>query len=140
MGAEIVELVEQAGPYLSAAVGAYGAGVLSRAEDAAVETTANLGRRILQAVWRRRGEQGQAELQAAVQDAADDPQDSDAASALRQQLKRALREDAPLRDELAAMLSAAGAGPVNVTASGQRAIAAQTITTAITGDNVTLRP
>ncbi|WP_308437073.1 hypothetical protein [Streptomyces olivaceoviridis] len=135
-----MELAEQAWPYLSTAVSAYGVGVLTRAEDAAVEATANLGRRILQAVWRQRGEQGRAELEAAVQDVAADLKDGDAAAALRQQVKRALREDAELREELAEMLSAAGAGPVNVTASGERSIAAQTIGTAVTGDNVTLRP
>ncbi|MFH9006855.1 hypothetical protein ACH4E5_26925 [Streptomyces afghaniensis] len=140
MGAEIVQLAEQAGPYLLTAVSSYGAGVLTRAEDAAVEATANLGRRILQAVWHRRGEQGRAELEAAVQDVADDPEDGDAAAALRQQIKRALREDVELRGELTGILSAAGAGPVNVKASGKRSIAAQTIGTAITGDNVTLRP
>ncbi|MER7179792.1 hypothetical protein ABT404_09965 [Streptomyces hyaluromycini] len=141
MSAEIVQLVEQAGPYLTTAVSVFGTAVLTRAEDAAADATANLGRRILQAVWHRRGEQGQAELEAAVQDAADDPDDGDAAATLRQQIKRALREDVALREELAGMLaSAAGAGSVNVTASGERSIAAQTIHTAVTGDNVTLRP
>ncbi|MEU5702098.1 MULTISPECIES: hypothetical protein [Streptomyces] len=140
MGDEIVQLVDQVGPYLSTAVSAYGVGVLTRAEDAAVDATANLGRRILQAVWHRRGEQGRTDLAAAVQDAAEDPEDGDAAAALRQQIKRALREDTALRDELARILPAASARSVNVTASGERAIAAQTIGTAATGDNVTLRP
>src|SRR5882757_1931434 len=101
MGAEIVELVEQAGPYLTTALGAYGAGVLGRAESAAVDATANVGRRILHAVWRRRNAQGQAELEAAVRDAVEDPDDSDAAAALRQQIKRALRDDEELLRELA---------------------------------------
>jgi hypothetical protein len=140
VSAEIAQLVEQTGPYLSTAVSAYGVGVLTRAEDAAVDATANLGRRILRAVWHRRGEQDRAGLEAAVRDAADDPDDSDARAALRQQIKRALREDARLRDELARMLSAAGAGTVNVTASGERSIAAQRIGVAITGDNATVRP
>ncbi|MFC8517468.1 hypothetical protein [Streptomyces sp. NPDC057257] len=139
MDSEIVQLVEQAGPYLTTALGAYGAGVLSRAEDAAVGATANLGRRLLHAVWRRRDEWGRAELEAAVRDAAGESDDADAAAALRQQLKRALREDEELRRELAGLLPAAG-GPVTVTASGARSIAAHTIGTAITGDNATLRP
>ncbi|MEU5666748.1 hypothetical protein [Streptomyces longwoodensis] len=140
MGDEIVQLVNQVGPHLSTAVSAYGMGVLTRAEDAAVDATANLGRRILQAVWHRRGERGRTDLEAAVHDVAEDPEDGDAAAALRQQIKRALREDPALRDELARMLAVPGAGSVNVTASGERAIAAQTIGTAVTGDNVTLRP
>ncbi|MFJ8533443.1 hypothetical protein [Streptomyces sp. NPDC093591] len=138
MSAEIVQLVEQAGPYLTTAVSAYGVAVFSRAESAAVDATANLGRRILQAVWRRRDEQGRAELEAAVQDAAEAPDDTDAAAAVRQQIKRALREDAELLAELARMLPAAET--VNVTASGERSIAAKTITTAVTGDHTTIRP
>ncbi|MET7696893.1 hypothetical protein [Streptomyces sp. NPDC005485] len=136
---DIVQLVEQAGPYLTAAVGAYGVAVFTRAESAAVDATANLGWRILQAVWCRRDEQGQAELEALVQDTADAPDDADAAAALRQQIKRALREDAELLAELARLLPSAGE-TVNVTASGARSIAAKTIGTAITGDNTTIRP
>ena len=139
MSAEIVQLVEQAGPYLSAAVSAYGVAVFSRAESAAVDATANLGRRILQAVWRRRDERGRAELEAAVQDATEAPEDEDAAAAVRQQIKRALREDAELRAELARLLPTSGE-TVHVTASGERSIAAKTITTAITGDHTTIQP
>ncbi|ALO95114.1 hypothetical protein SHL15_4012 [Streptomyces hygroscopicus subsp. limoneus] len=134
-----MQLVEQAGPYLSTAVGAYGAAVFSRAENAAVDATANLGRRILQTVWRRRDAQGRAELEAAVQDAAEAPEDADAAAAVRQQLKRALREDAELLAELARMLPTGGE-TVTVTASGERSIAAKTIGTAVTGDHTTIRP
>ncbi|MFG3135067.1 hypothetical protein ACGFZA_02470 [Streptomyces sp. NPDC048211] len=140
MSAEIAALVDQAGPYLTAALGAYGVGVLARAEDAAVDATANAGRRILDVVWRRRGERGRAELEAAVRDAAEEPDDADAAAALRQQIKRALREDADLLAELTSLLSAGKSGSVSVTASGERSIAAQHIATAITGDNATLRP
>ncbi|MFJ8359302.1 hypothetical protein [Streptomyces sp. NPDC093984] len=139
MSAEIVQLVEQAGPYLSTAVSAYGVAVFSRAESAAVDATANVGRRILQTVWRRRDEQGQAELEAAVQDAAEAPDDADAAAAVRQQVKRTLREDAELLAELARILPAPGE-TVHVSASGERSIAAKTITTAVTGDNTTIRP
>lgn len=138
MDAEIVALVNQAGPYLTGALGAYGAGVLGRAEDAAVDATANVGRRFLGAVWRRRAGQERAELEAAVSDAAEAPDDTDAAAALRQQIKRALREDRQLLQELADLLPATST--VSVTASGERSIAAQHITTAITGDGATLRP
>ncbi|WP_149823545.1 hypothetical protein [Streptomyces tailanensis] len=139
MSAEIVQLVGQAGPYLTAAVVAYGTGVLTRAESAAVEATANIGRRMLQAVWHRRDEQGRAELESAVADAAREPSDGDASAALRQQIKRALREDAELLRELAGLLPSGG---VTVTASGTRAIAAGgNIGVAITGDgHTTPRP
>ncbi|MHA4820254.1 hypothetical protein ACXZ65_38565 [Streptomyces aculeolatus] len=139
MSAEIVQLVEHAGPYLTMAVSAYGAAVLTRTQDAAAEATANVGQRILQAVWHRRNEQERAELAAAVQDAADAPDDEDAAAALRQQIKRALREDADLVDELTRLLPARSE-TVHVTASGERSIAAKTIGTAVTGDNATVQP
>ncbi|NUP19414.1 MAG: hypothetical protein HOZ81_25680 [Streptomyces sp.] len=139
MSAEIGQLVEQAGPYLTTAVSAYGVAVFTRAESAAVDVTANLGQRILQTVWRRRDEHGRAELEAAVQDAADAPDDADAVAAVRQQIKRALRGDAELLAELARMLPAGGE-TVHVTASGERSIAAKTIGTAVTGDNTTIRP
>ncbi|MGP4050015.1 hypothetical protein [Streptomyces sp. 2A115] len=142
MGTEIVQLVEQAGPYLSAAVGAYGAAVFSRAQDAAVDAaagaTASLGQRILRVVWHRRDDQGRAALESAVREAAEEPDDEDAAGALRQQIKRALREDAELAREVAALLPAAGGVTVNV--SGTRAIGAQHIGIAASGDNTTIHP
>ncbi|GHJ34899.1 hypothetical protein [Streptomyces sp. TS71-3] len=137
MSTEIVQLVEQAGPYVTAALGSYGGAVLVRAQDAAVDGTANVGRRVLRAVWQRLGGRDRDALEQAVQDAADDPQDADAGGALRQQIKRALREDAELMRELAALLPAVPAGSVTITASGERSIAAQTIGTAITGDHGT---
>jgi hypothetical protein len=139
VSAEVAQLVELAGPNLTAAVGAYGVAVLPRAENTAVDATANMGRRILEAVWRRRNDQGRAELEAAVQDAADGPADTDAAAAVRQQIKRALREDAELLAELARLLPPPDE-TVNVTASGERSIAAKTIGTAVTRDIMTIRP
>ncbi|MFD8082706.1 hypothetical protein ACFV4F_13555 [Kitasatospora sp. NPDC059722] len=133
MADEIAQLVEQAGPYLAAAVSAYGGAVLTRAEDGAVEATANLGRRVLRAVFRRGSQGEQAALEAAIQDVAEDTTDPDAAAALRQQIKRALREDAGLRQELVSLVGPAAAS-VTITASGARSIAAHSITTAITGD------
>ncbi|MFB7613497.1 tetratricopeptide repeat protein, partial [Kitasatospora sp. NPDC056181] len=108
--------------------------MLIRPEDAAADTTANLGHRILQAVWRRRTGLEQAELEAAVQDAAKKTRDEHAAAALRQQIKRALRDDTDLRNELASLLPAPAHGTVTITASGARSIAASTIGAAITGD------
>jgi hypothetical protein len=138
MDAEIVQLVEQAGPYLSAAAGAYGAQVFARAEDAAVEAavdaTAGLGRRILRAVWHRQGEQGRDALASAVEDAAQEPDDADAAGALRQHVKRALREDEELRQELAELF--AQAQPSSVVALGKRSIASGSNSgVQITGDD-----
>ncbi|MEU6864349.1 hypothetical protein ABZ924_13910 [Streptomyces sp. NPDC046876] len=134
MSMEIAELVQEAGPYVTAALGAYGHAVLTRVENAAADSTAAIGQRVLEAVWRRRDPEGRATLETAVQNAAEEVDDPDALAALRLQIKRALRDDPDLLNELAALLPApAGAGTVN--ASGERAIAAQSIGVAITGDN-----
>ncbi|MFI5637235.1 hypothetical protein ACIA8H_07380 [Streptomyces goshikiensis] len=132
-----MQLVEQAGPYLTAAVGAYGAAVLTRAQDAAADATVTRGQRILQALWRRRDETGQAELERAVAEAADEQNDTFTAMTLGRLLRRVLQDDAELRAELSAMLPAPAAGSVAITASGERSIAAQHIGTAITGDGHT---
>ncbi|MFE6919145.1 hypothetical protein [Streptomyces rubiginosohelvolus] len=110
MDAEIMQWVDQAGPYVAAAVGAYGTAVLTRAEGTAVDGTVALGRRILQALWRRQNASGRTELEQAVADAADRPDDADATAGLRHQLERALREDVELRGELATLLGAAMPG------------------------------
>ncbi|MEU0244952.1 hypothetical protein ABZ192_11585 [Streptomyces sp. NPDC006235] len=134
MGAEVVQLVEQAGPYLTAAVGAYGAAVLTRAQDVAADATVGLGQRILQLVWRHRDEAGRAELERVVEEAADEQDDTYSAAVLSRLLRRALEKDPGLREELSALLPAPAAGTVTITASGERSIAAQHIGTAITGD------
>ncbi|WP_411081014.1 hypothetical protein [Streptomyces sp. cmx-18-6] len=134
MGAEIIQLVQQASPYLTAALGAYGGTVLSRAQDSAADATANLGRRILRAVWSRGDEGERATLEVAVGEALQDGEDPDAMAALRQSIKRALREDETLRRELAELLPAPS-GTMVITASGPRSVAAQHIGTAVTGDN-----
>lgn len=137
MDAEAVQLVEQAGPYLTAAVGAYGAAVLTRAQDAAADATVGLGQRILQSLWRRGDEAGRAELERVVDEAADEQDDVYSAAVLSRLLRRALRDDPGLQEELSALLPAPAAGTVTITASGERSIAAQHIRTAITGDGQT---
>ncbi|MCT9112993.1 hypothetical protein N4G69_47010 [Streptomyces mirabilis] len=134
MDAEIVQLVGQAGPAVTAAVGAYGAAVLTRAQDAAADATVSLGQRILQLVWRHRDETGQTELERVVGEAADEQDDAYSTAVLSRLLKQALQNDPALREELAAVLPTPAPGTVNVTASGERSIAAQRIGTAITGD------
>jgi hypothetical protein len=132
-----VQLVEQAGPYLTAAVGAYGAAVLTRAQDVAADATVGLGQRILQLVWRRGDEAGRAELERVVDEAADERNDAYSAAVLSRILRRALQDDPRLREELSALLPAPAPGTVTITASGERSIAAQRIGTAITGDGHT---
>ncbi|MGW1756756.1 hypothetical protein [Streptomyces mirabilis] len=132
-----MQLVEQTGPAVTAAVGAYGVAVLTRAQDAAVEATVGLGQRILQLVWRRRDEAGRTELERVLGEAADEQDEAYSMAVLGRLLRRALQDDPGLREELSALLPVSTAGAVTITASGERSIAAQHIGTAITGDGHT---
>ena len=137
MSAEIVQWAQQAGPVVTAAVSAYGAAVLTRAQDAAADATVGVGQRILQAVWRRGDEAGRAELESVVDEAVDERDDLYTTAVLVRLLKRALQDDRELQEELTALLPVPAAGTVTITASGERSIAAQRIGTAITGDGHT---
>jgi hypothetical protein len=132
MSAQIVQLIEQSKPYLSVVVGAYGAAVFSRAENVAVDARASLGCRNMWVVWHRRDERGRAALEMAVQDAAEDPADEDAAGVLRQQNKQALRADADLPRPVVGLLPAADGGTLS--AMGTRAIGARRRGVAVSGD------
>ncbi|MFB7560854.1 hypothetical protein [Streptomyces brevispora] len=133
MSAEIVQVLDQAEPYVTAALAAYGGAVLSRVEGMTADATASLGRQILSVIWRRSDQRRQAGLLEAAQEAAQDQADADASAALRQQIKMALREDADLLRDIAGLLPPSA--PVTVTASGPRSIAAQSISgVATTGD------
>ncbi|MFE9415490.1 FxSxx-COOH system tetratricopeptide repeat protein [Streptomyces griseofuscus] len=132
LSVDIANFVGQSGPYVAAALSAYGAGVLTRAEAGAVEATANVGRRLLQAVWKRQGERDRVQLETAVQEAVDEPGDADAAAALRQLIKRALREDEDLLREVVGLVPDGGG---SIVASGERSVAAgRDIGIAVTGD------
>ncbi|MCX4974512.1 hypothetical protein [Streptomyces sp. NBC_00620] len=139
MTTNTAELMARFAPYLAAAVGVYGERALEQVGDVSVDAMSNAGRKMLVTAWRRQGLEGRRALELAVRDAADEPDDADAASALRQQMKRILREDPELSRELTSLLADAG-GNVTVTVSGERSIAARNIGVAITGDNVTIRP
>ena len=130
----MIELAALLMSYVTAAIGAYGGAVLEKAQDDAAEATVGLGRRVLQRIFgtRAAGEQ----VPEPVADVAADPQDEDAVAALRLAIRKALAADPGLRSEVEGMLSSAG---VNVTAAGERSIAAQTISgVAATGDNTTI--
>ncbi|WP_327713706.1 hypothetical protein OG912_38065 (plasmid) [Streptomyces sp. NBC_00464] len=121
METEIVQAVDQMGPYVAAALAAYGANVLSRAEDAAADATVNAGRQILLRVWNRISPTRRAMLQLAVEDAVTTgPAADDGAAVLRMQLRQAMSENPQLVQELRNLLASA---PRTVTASGERSVA-----------------
>lgn len=118
MASELETVLAEALPVMSAAVTAYGAGVLSRVEDAAADVTVGLGRRLLHRVWHRSARPDA--LQGAVAELAEAPGDPDALAGLRLQVRKVLVQDPALVAEIAGMLPARG---VAVTASGERSVA-----------------
>jgi hypothetical protein len=119
---EVDVILSQIVPAIGAAVGAYGTGILTRAEAAAADATVSLGHRILAKILHRTPQR--APLEAAVTDLAADRQDPDAVAALRLQLRKILTQDPQLMAELAAMLPSAR----QASAAGDRSVA-------IAGDN-----
>lgn len=125
MAGEFAELVNDAWPYVTAAVSGYGATVLKSSEEAAADATVGWGRRILQRIF------GTGEAPEAVTDLAEDPMDTDLQAALRVQIRKALVSDRDLADhvrELLAQASVAGQvqGDVTNTVAGSE----------IHGDNI----
>ncbi|WP_371548621.1 hypothetical protein OG266_25460 [Streptomyces sp. NBC_00554] len=122
-------------PYITAAVSAYGTAVLTRTTDASADATVSLGQRILQRIWRR--EDCRPDLEQAVKDASEAPDDEDFQARLRAQIKRILRDDRALVTELTGMLVEAR---VTLAASGERAVVAKDNSGVIsTGDNATIQ-
>ncbi|MDF3300179.1 hypothetical protein [Streptomyces tropicalis] len=115
--AEIDILLGQIMPVVEAAAGAYGVGVLTRAEDEAAGATVRLGQRLLARILHR--DTNTASIEAAVTDLAESSEDPDVLSALRWQIKKVLRDDPQLAGELSAMLTERPA----VQATGTRSVA-----------------
>jgi hypothetical protein len=73
--ADIVAVATAAVPYVTAAVSAYGAAVLSRIQETAADATVNTGGRVLRRLLQRN--ESAPAIEAAVLDLAADPADSD---------------------------------------------------------------
>ena len=114
---EVDVLVGQVVPVIGAAVGAYGAGVLTRVEDSMADATVGLGQRVLARLLHHADRRAQ--LEGAVTDLAADGQDPDALGALRLQVRKILTAHPELVTELAGMLPPAP----TATASGPRSVA-----------------
>jgi hypothetical protein len=135
MGGDLTSLAAEASPYLTAAIGAYGVAVLAKARDRVADATVELGRQILRRIF---GTRGEGDLPAVIADLAANPDDPDLQGALRVQVRKALGADTHMADDVREMLRIAPA--INITASGDRSIAAHSVTgIAITGDNPSVK-
>ncbi|MFI6502992.1 hypothetical protein [Nonomuraea typhae] len=112
---DVASVASEVMPYVSAAVGAYGAAVLAKTQEAAAQSTVGLGTRILQRLFGR----GDEASQAAIGELAEHPEDADYVAALRLVIRKALEAEPALAAEIRAMLPA---GP-SVSASGARSVA-----------------
>lgn len=130
MDAEIAAVASAAMPYVTAAVGAYGAAVLSRIQEAAADATVGVGGRVLRRLLQR--PESALALEAAVRDLAMDVADEDRLAALRLQIRKILAADGRLAEDVSGMVRAAG---TTVNAWAKRSVAADTISgIVITGD------
>jgi hypothetical protein len=115
---EVDVLVGQVVPVIGAAVGAYGAGVLTRVEQGTADATVGLGQKVLARLLHHAARP--APLEQAVVDLAADVQDPDALAALRLQVRKILADSPELVTRLAGMLppapqaTASGAGSVAI--------------------------
>ncbi|MBO3753126.1 hypothetical protein J5X84_44440 [Streptosporangiaceae bacterium NEAU-GS5] len=103
-GMDIAGLADAVMPYVTAAIGAYGAAVWTKAQDAAADETVSLGRRLLQRL--HQGERARPRLEDAVADLIAAPDDADFQAGLRGQIRKALAGDEMLATEITAMLNA----------------------------------
>ncbi len=105
MAGDLVSLVAEMTPYVSAAVGAYGGAVLAKVRDEAADATVGLGRRLLIRIFGSQDQEGP--LPGPLADLAIDPDDGDALAAVRLAIRQVLATDPDLEGEVRAMLSAA---------------------------------
>ena len=104
---DIGEVSSAVVPFVSAAVGAYGTAVVQRvvdqAGDATADATVGVSRRVLRRLF---GSGRGAQLQAAVADLAEAPDDEELTDLVRAQIRTALARDPQLAEEIAGMLPA----------------------------------
>jgi hypothetical protein len=109
--------IGQVASAIMAAIRAYGSKVLDDAEQTAADGTVGLGTRLLRRWLVRSNDKPQVEQ--AVADFAGDPQDDDEAANIRRLLKRAIKNDPGLADELLTLWQSGGSPGIQAAASGR---------------------
>lgn len=129
MAGEVAALASEVTPYAAAALGAYGAAVLTKVRDELADATIGAGRRVLQRIFGRR-EDGE-ELPAVVAEVIENPGDADYLGALRLAIRKALESDVVMRAEVQEIIN--GTRPIvtvnqSVTAGRDAYVAGQDMT------------
>lgn len=119
MSGDLAALAAEVSPYVTAAVSAYGAAVLARAQEDAADATVGWGRRILQRIFGVAEDESDAPQE--VRDLAGDPEDPDLQAALRVAIRKALAQDPGLAREVRDLLAEASRAVVS---AGDHGIAA----------------
>lgn len=138
MGGDLVQVVNEATPFVVSAVSAYGGAVLAKTKEETASAAVNVGRRLLQRIFgsRAEGEMIPQVLANVIQH----PDDPDYLGALRVTMREALSANAQLADHFTAIVADAKTAGVQVTASGERSVAVHTNPGVITtGDNTTIK-
>jgi hypothetical protein len=107
MTGDVAELVNEAWPFVSAAVGGYGAAVLKASEDSAAGATVSCGRRILRRIF------GGGEPPEALAELATDPGDADLQAALRVVMRKVLADEGSIAGSVRELLAEAAAAGTN---------------------------
>ncbi|KUM67981.1 hypothetical protein [Streptomyces curacoi] len=107
MSGDVVQVVAEITPYITAAAGAYGVAVLARTQEEAATATVALGRRLAQRIFGTRAD-GE-ELPEALADVVEDPDDPDNTAALRKAVRKALLADGELAADVRELLARAPA-------------------------------
>lgn len=132
MDVDVTSVAGAVVPFVTAAVGAYGAGVVNRLQDVAADATVGVGGQLLRRLLGR--PESAPALTAAVTDLAVDPTDEQRRAVLQLRILEILCADEQARRDVAGILQAT---TPNVTSSGTRSVAAGTISGGIvvTGDD-----
>jgi hypothetical protein len=135
---DLVQVVSETTSYVVAAASAYGGALLAKVEQEAVDATVGVGLRLARKIFGVGGkDEPVPEALAAV---IDDPEDPDNVGALRKAIRKALVADPELAARVAAVIGEARAAGVQTVASGERSVAAHSISgVVVTGDEATVQ-
>lgn len=118
MSAELVQLASETMPYVTAAAGAYGGAVLTKAKEEAAGATVDLGRRLLQKIFGKH--RGDEEVPEVLADVIADPEDPDNVAALRKTIRKALESNESLATDVRTMLTEIHTGDHSNVATGNQ--------------------